>query len=296
MTDDHQPTYTLSRGTAPLLISIPHLGTRLPEEVRAQLSDIATVLQDTDWHLDRLYGFAAELGATVLQAEVSRYAIDLNRPPNDVSLYPGQTTTGLCPTETFHGEPLYRALPEAHADATAEANAPTAAEPAATSAMPQTITAAERERRLRTYWQPYHAALAAELGRLRAAHGAVLLWDAHSIASRLPRLFDGKLPDLNFGTADGKSCAASLIEGVRACTARYPFSQVLNGRFKGGYITRQYGEPARGIHAIQLEMSQCLYMNEAPPFAYQPEQAARVQPLLREMLNAALNVLPRLPT
>ena len=154
MTDDHQPTYTLSRGTAPLLISIPHLGTRLPEEVRAQLSDIATVLQDTDWHLDRLYGFAAELGATVLQAEVSRYAIDLNRPPNDVSLYPGQTTTSLCPTETFHGEPLYPALPEAHADATAEANATTAGEPAATSALPQTITAAERERRLRTYWQP----------------------------------------------------------------------------------------------------------------------------------------------
>ena len=278
MTDD-QPIYTLTRGTAPLLISIPHLGTRLPAEVRAQLTDVATVLQDTDWHLDLLYGFAAELGATVLQAEVSRYAVDLNRPPNDVSLYPGQTTTRLCPTETFHGEPLYLD-DEQDPDAIGQSHA---------------ITPAERERRLQTYWQPYHAALQAELGRLRSAHDNVLLWDAHSIASVLPRLFDGKLPDLNFGTAGGQSCATTLIEQVRACTERYPFSQVLNGRFKGGYITRHYGEPVRGIHAIQLEMSQYLYMSEDPPFSYRPDLAVRVQPLLREMLDVALTVLPRLP-
>ena len=273
---DPEPIYTLTRGTAPLLISIPHLGTRLPPEVRAHLTDVAAVLQDTDWHLDLLYEFAKALGATVLHAKISRYAVDLNRPPNDVSLYPGQTTTSLCPTETFHGEPLYRD----DADGS---------EPA------QALTASERERRLQTYWQPYHAALQAELGRLRRAHGNVLLWDAHSIASVLPRLFDGKLPDLNFGTADGKSCAPTLIQRVRACTERFAFSQVLNGRFKGGYITRQYGAPAHGIHAIQLELSQYLYMNEAAPFSYRPELAARLQPLLREMLQIALTVLPELP-
>jgi N-formylglutamate deformylase len=256
------PICLLHRGTAPLLISMPHLGTWLPPEVRTQLADVSAVLQDTDWHLDRLYSFAAGLGASVLQARVSRYAIDLNRPPSDESLYPGQTTTGLCPTETFRGEPLYR-------DGAA-------------------LDALERERRLEAYWHPYHAALRSELDRLRAVHGSVLLWDAHSIASVLPRLFDGRLPDLNFGTADGRSCDPSLIDCVLEAARPHPFTHVLNGRFKGGYITRHYGAPARGIHAIQLEMSQCLYMQERVPFDYLHDAAARVQPALRAMLEAAL--------
>jgi N-formylglutamate deformylase len=255
-------TYSLHTGTLPLLISIPHLGTQLPPAMAAQMTDAATITQDTDWHLDRLYGFARNMGASVLQAQVSRYVIDLNRPPSGESLYPGQTTTGLCPTETFHGAPLY--APGAEPDA------------------------AEQERRLQTYWLPYHQALSSELQRLKAAHGAVLLWDAHSIASVLPRLFEGQLPDLNLGTNSGQSCSAAVIDRVAAVAQASRFSHVVNGRFKGGYITRHYGQPAQNVHAIQLEMSQCLYMDEAAPFNYLEYKATSVQPVLQAMLQAAL--------
>jgi N-formylglutamate deformylase len=262
------PTYTLRQGTLPLLISIPHLGTELPAEFAAGMSGTAPVLQDTDWHLDRLYGFASGLGASVLQAKVSRYVIDLNRPPGGESLYPGQTTTGLCPTETFRGEPLYDPAPA-----------------------PDALQQADR---LARFWQPYHGALRAELDRLKAQHGAVLLWDAHSIASVLPRLFEGKLPDLNFGTADGRSCAPAIIDRVVAQARNSRFSQVLNGRFKGGYITRHYGVPAERVHAIQLEMGQDLYMLEDPPFTYLEHKATSVQPLLQKMLTEALEALATL--
>lgn len=262
------PTYTLRQGTLPLLISIPHLGTELPAEFAAGMSGTAPVLQDTDWHLDRLYGFASGLGASVLQAKVSRYLIDLNRPPGGESLYPGQTTTGLCPTETFRGEPLYDPAPA-----------------------PDALQQADR---LARFWQPYHGALRAELDRLKAQHGSVLLWDAHSIASVLPRLFEGKLPDLNFGTADGRSCAPAIIDRVVAQARNSRFSQVLNGRFKGGYITRHYGVPAERVHAIQLEMGQDLYMLEDPPFTYLEHKATSVQPLLQKMLTEALEALATL--
>lgn len=262
------PTYALRQGTLPLLISIPHLGTELPAEFAAGMSGTAPVLQDTDWHLDRLYGFAAGLGASVLQAKVSRYVIDLNRPPGGESLYPGQTTTGLCPTETFRGEPLYGQAPAPDAQQQAD--------------------------RLARYWQPYHDALRAELDRLKALHGTVLLWDAHSIASVLPRLFEGKLPDLNFGTADGRSCAPAIIERVVALARNSRFTQVVNGRFKGGHITRHYGVPAERVHAIQLEMGQDLYMLEEPPFTYLEHKATSVQPLLQQMLMAALDGLATL--
>jgi N-formylglutamate deformylase len=260
-------TYFVVRGTRPLLISIPHLGTELPDDITVQLTDAARVRRDTDWHLDRLYDFATELGATLLCARISRYAIDLNRPPGGESLYPGRTTTGLCPTETFPGEALYAPGREPNA--------------------------AEQSRRLQAYWQPYHDALSVELERLRRAHRTVLLWDAHSIASVLPRLFEGKLPDLNFGTVDGRSCNAGLLERVVAVARRSEFTWVENGRFKGGYITRRYGAPAQGVHAIQLEMCQSLYMQEDPPFAYLPEAAAKVQPLMRRMLEAGLDHLER---
>jgi N-formylglutamate deformylase len=259
------PIYTFRQGTLPLLISMPHLGTEVPPALAAVMADVAAVRQDTDWHLDRLYGFAAGMGASILQARVSRYVIDLNRPPDGQSLYPGQTSTGLCPTETFRGEPLYR--PGCAPDAAAQAG------------------------RLQTHWQPYHDRLRAELERLRALHGAVLLWDAHSIAGELPRLFDGALPELNFGTADGRSCAPAISEAVLGAARGSGFSQVLNGRFKGGHITRHYGAPGAGVHAIQLEMAQRLYMDEAAPFAYLPQRAERIQPLLRTMLGAALQQL-----
>ena len=256
------PVFALERGTRPLLVSMPHVGTALPPEVAARLGDAGPVLQDTDWHLDRLYDFAAALGASVLRAKVSRYAIDLNRPPTGESLYPGRTTTGLCPTETFRGVPLYR-----------DGRPPDAAEVA---------------RRLDAYWRPYHEALAAELERLRTAHGDVLLWEAHSIASELPRLFEGRLPDLNFGTADGASCDAALADAVIGVARGSPFSVVRDGRFKGGWITRRHGAPGRGVHAIQLELVQALYMDEAAPFDWLPATAARVQPWLRRMLETGL--------
>jgi N-formylglutamate deformylase len=255
-------TYALQQGTVPLLISIPHLGTELPTEFAGQMSDTAPIKQDTDWHLDRLYGFAAGLGASVLQAKVSRYVIDLNRPPSGESLYPGQTTTGLCPTETFRGEALY-----------------------GEHLQPDAVQQADR---LTRYWRPYHDALRTELDRLKSQHGAVLLWDAHSIASVLPRLFDGKLPDLNFGTADGRSCAPTIIDSVVAQVGATRFSHVVNGRFKGGYITRHYGSPADRVHAIQLEMGQDLYMREDPPFTYLEHKATSVQPPQQTMLQQAL--------
>lgn len=256
------PTYVFTSGTEPLLISIPHLGTEIPTELQAGMAEVAAIKQDTDWHLDLLYGFAKAMGASVIQAKVSRYVIDLNRPPNGESLYPGQTTTTLCPVDTFHGEPLY----------------PAGAAP----------DAAEQARRLSTYWQPYHQQIRQELDRLKTRHGAVLLWDAHSIASLLPRLFDGRLPDLNFGTADGRSCAPAILDAVLDVVRDGAFSHVVNGRFKGGYITRHYGQPEQDVHAIQLEMSQRLYMQEEAPFAYEPLKAQAIQTLLQQMLGTGL--------
>ncbi|TKC79249.1 N-formylglutamate deformylase [Trinickia terrae] len=260
--------YTLQRGEAPLLISIPHLGSRIPPELRPLYTNQALTVADTDWHLDRLYDFASELGATVLGAKLSRYVVDLNRPPNDESLYPGQTTTGLCPAETFRGEPVYRAGCEPDAQ--------------------------EKQRRVTHYWQPYHDRLHAELMRLRERHAHVLLWEAHSIASVLPRLFDGKLPDLNLGTQDGRTAAPALQTAAVAAAADSPFTWVANGRFKGGYITRHFGSPGNGVHAIQLEMCQSIYMSERSPFAYDEARAALVQPVLRRMLEGVLHALTAL--
>ena len=267
-TPDAVPPFRFLRGTRPVLLSIPHVGTHIPESLHGGYTPAALQRADTDWHLDRLYAFAHQFGASVLQATHSRSVIDLNRPPDDQNLYPGRITTGLCPTETFRGEPLY--LPGRAPDA------------------------AETARRLAQYWQPYHDALAAELERLKSLHGQVLLWDAHSIASRLPRLFEGQLPDLNLGTADGASCAAEVLAPVATIAQGSGFSAVVNGRFKGGHITRRYGQPAQGVHAIQLELCQHLYMDEDPPFDYRPERAERLQPTLVALFGAACDALAAL--
>jgi N-formylglutamate deformylase len=260
--------YSLDRGDAPLLISIPHLGTQIPKALSHLYTEEAQTLADTDWHLDRLYAFAKELNATVIGAKISRYVIDLNRPPNDESLYPGQTTTGLCPTETFRGEPVYK---------------------------PGCIPSdTERAARIAQYWQPYHNTLHTELNRLRERHASVLLWEAHSIASILPRLFDDKLPDLNLGTQDGRTCASTVQDAAIAAMSASPYTWIANGRFKGGYITRSIGAPSRGIHAIQLEMCQSTYMNEDAPFNYLSPKADAVQPTLRNMVVAALDAVKQL--
>ena len=254
--------YQFKAGSIPLLVSMPHVGTDIPDEVAACMTPAATDKQDTDWHLVRLYEFLGEMGASTLSARWSRYAIDLNRPPENTNLYPGQDTTGLCPVDTFHREPLYL-------DG-------------------RTPDEAEVRRRLAAYWKPYHDQLRAELDRLLALHGRVVLWDAHSIASVVPRFFEGKLPDLNFGTADGASCAQDLSDAiVSRALAQERFSVAVNGRFKGGHITRHYGRPAANLHAIQLEMCQSTYMDEEAPYGYRPDLAVQVQGVLREMTRAA---------
>lgn len=260
---DSNDVFTLQRGTVPLLVSMPHIGTAIPDALKPGYTDEALQVEDTDWHLHTLYDFLPALGASVIRPHYSRYVIDLNRPPDDAPMYPGASNTELCPTRFFSGEPLYRSGHEPDA--------------------------AERARRRETYWQPYHAALAAELARLKALHGYALLWDAHSIRSQIPWLFEGKLPDLNIGTASGASAHPAITDAVAAaCTPSPHITTAVNGRFKGGYITRHYGQPAGDVHAVQLEMCQSLYMQEVAPFAYNPTLAAKVQPLLREMVQGAL--------
>lgn len=256
--------FRLERGSTALLISMPHVGTVLPDALRERLVPRALACEDTDWHLEALYGdIARSLGASLIVPRHSRYLIDLNRPPEDAPMYPGAHNTELCPSRFFTGEPLY--LPGCEPDD------------------------AERQWRCETYWQPYHDALGAELARLRAIHGRVVLFDAHSIRSRLPWLFEGRLPDLNLGTASGKACDAGLREGLTSVLAgQTERDWVVDGRFKGGYITRHYGRPDLSQHALQLEMCQSCYMEESPPFAYSARLSAGIQPLLRRLLEAAL--------
>jgi N-formylglutamate deformylase len=261
--DMQTETFTLHRGTAPLLVSLPHDGSGVPGDIAARLTDSARKTPDTDWHVARLYSFARELGASMLVPNFSRYVVDLNRPPDDVSLYPGQNTTGLCPVVQFSGEPVYL-----------DGRQPT----------PDEIGG-----RVERYWRPYHDALRAEIDRIHAMHGRVLLWEGHSIkGSDLPFLFDGRLPDLNLGTAAGASCSPGLqsrLESTLVAQADYDY--IVNGRFKGGHITRHYGDPANGIDAVQLEISQRIYMDEAS-FEYDEEKARRAQAVIRKLLEAAL--------
>lgn len=263
--------YRLQQGRAPLLISLPHVGTEIPPAIAERLLPRALASEDSDWHLERLYGPLAEaLGASLIVPRYSRYVVDLNRPPDDRPLYPGAAGgTGLVPTRFFTSEPLYRA----------------GAEP----------DAAEVARRREAYWQPYHDALAAELARLRAEHGHALLFDGHSIRSELPWLFEGRLPALNLGTADGAACAQALTQRLAQVLAgQQRYSHVVNGRFKGGYITRHYGQPTQGVHAVQLEMCQRCYMDEArdPRQAYDETLAAEATALIERLLKEMLACRP----
>lgn len=219
----------IRRGEAPLVVSLPHTGTEIPQECETGLTSLWLARKDTDWWIERLYDFAADLDATIVRTAISRTVIDVNRDPSGVSLYPGQATTDLCPTTTFDGEPLYRPGAEPDAEAVAE-------------------------RRAR-FFEPYHDALRSEIERLRARHPVVVVYDCHSIRSVIPRLFEGTLPHFNIGTNDGTSCHPALAESVEAICASSGFTHVVNGRFKGGYITRSLGRPADGVHAIQMELA-----------------------------------------
>ena len=266
--DTTTDVYTLHRGTRPLLMSVPHCGTELPDDQRHRYVERAFDVEDTDWHLATLFGFVRELGASLIVPRWSRYLIDLNRPRENAPMYPGANNTELCPTRFFTGDPLHR-----------DGLAPDGAEIA---------------RRVQTYWQPYHDALRAELDRIRAAHGHAVLFDGHSIKSELPWLFDGRLPDLNLGTASGESCAPSLrAELTRVLEQQSNFSCVVDGRFKGGHITRHYGRPGDRVHAVQLEMCWSCYMSaEARPFALDAPRAATLRPVLHALAAAMLAWAP----
>lgn len=254
--------FHFTAGKLPLLVSIPHAGTQLTPEVDAGLSEAARGLPDTDWHIPLLYDFVRDLGASVLIGHYSRFVIDLNRPPDNQPLY-STATTGLYPETLFDGTPTFKPG--------------------------MTPDSAARQRYLETIWQPYHQQIQQELARLKAEHGYALLFDAHSIASVIPRLFDGQLPDLNIGTNDGTSCSAASIAAIeQVCAAQSDYSWVVNGRFKGGYITRAYGQSAQGVQAVQLELAQLNYMDEAPPFAWQQDRATRLQHVLKPLLQAFL--------
>jgi N-formylglutamate deformylase len=260
-------TFALYRGTTPLLISFPHVGTEIPAALQPRYMPRALAAEDTDWFVDRLYAFAAELGAGLLVPRFSRYVIDLNRPSDNRPMYAGQNNTELCPTRHFSGDAIYRA-----------------------GCAPDE---AEIRQRVAVYWQPYHDALAAELKRLHGEHGHAVLFDAHSIKSELPWLFEGQLPHMNLGTAGGASCAPALEHRLAAVFAAQPdYSFVVNGRFKGGQITRGYGRPAEGLHAVQLEMCWRAYMDETPPFVWHAGKAAAVTPLLQALVRSMIDWRP----
>jgi N-formylglutamate deformylase len=271
MTSVHLPWLEIKRGEAPLIVSLPHTGTGIPDEYASGLMSAWLARKDTDWWIERLYDFAGDLGATVIRTTISRTVIDVNRDPSGVSLYPGQATTELCPTTTFDGEPLYLSGLEPTADAVADRRA--------------------------KFFEPYHDALGTEIERLRAHHSNIVVYDCHSIRSVIPRLFENTLPQFNLGTNDGVTCASVLSMEIEQICAASGFSHVTNGRFKGGYITRTAGRPEAGVHAVQMELACRGYMREPLgdvadgrwPTAYDEAYAAPLRSVLVRILEACLN-------
>lgn len=249
-------TYDFTEGHLPLLISMPHVGTALPPDIEACLTEAAKAVPDTDWYVERLYNFAGDMGASLLRANFSRTVVDLNRGVERVALYPGKSETTLCPLTTFDNEDIY-AGPKPDVQ--------------------------EIRRRIQNYWQPYHDKIRKELDRLHAKFGYALLWDAHSIKTIVPRFFDGKLPDLNIGTGNGSACPEIIAQAIIAQKGQ--FSTVLNGRFKGGYITRHYGTPDQNITAVQMEISQDNYMDGND---FSESKAEQLRPVLKNMIQTYL--------
>jgi formiminoglutamase len=254
----------VTRGDGPIVLGMPHTGTHVPAEIWDRLNGRGRELADTDWHIQRLYAGLLD-DVTVVRATFHRYVIDANRDPSGRSLYPGQNTTGLVPQTDFDGRAIWRTPPDA----------------------------SDIEARRAAWHAPYHAALEAELARVRAERGIAVLYDCHSIRSRIPFLFEGVLDDFNIGTNDGKSCAADVTATAEAvCRAAPGYTTAVNGRFKGGWTTRHYGRPAESWHAIQMELAQATYMQEAPPWSYVPARADAVRAQLGRVL-AGLNALAR---
>ncbi len=251
--------FSFHAGDTPLLVSVPHDGWQIPPDIVEAMSENGRGIPDTDWHVAQLYEFVRDRGASMIVANYSRYVVDLNRPADDAAMYEGQLATGICPTTTFAGDAIYHDQPRI-----------------------------DNRARVATYWRPYHDRLAEVLAELRQRHGYALLWDAHSITSRVPRLFDGELAVLNVGTWDGRSCAASFAEAIMTVAKGSEYDAVLNGRFKGGHTTRFYGDPGANVHAIQLELAQRAYMHERT-LAYDRDKAVKLRVTLERMLDAYLD-------
>ncbi|WP_422384093.1 N-formylglutamate deformylase [Roseibium album] len=257
----------VTRGDGPLVLGVPHSGTYIPEDILERLNSLGQKRADTDWHVDRLYSDLLP-GATMVRANFHRYVIDANRDPEGVSLYPGQNTTTLCPTTDFDGKPIYHEGQEPNAG--------------------------EIESRRLAWHAPYHAALRAELERVRAKHGVAILYDCHSIRSVVPFLFEGTLADFNTGTNNGVTCAPEFETAVFDRTRNADgYSAVLNGRFKGGWTTRHYGRPSEGFHAIQMELAQKTHLaTEDLPFDYDADKARRLRSHLKDILAALEAIAP----
>lgn len=254
-------SYDLIKGKVGVLISMPHNGQEIPDDIASTMTNIALKVPDTDWYMDRLYDFAQDLGVSIIKPTYSRYVIDLNRNIDGINLYPGANSTELCPTTAFDLSPLYK-----------------------TGQKPDE---SEIQRRINLYWRPYHEAISATLAEMRSQFDHVILLDAHSIMSEVPRFFEGQLPDFNFGSANGASCRIELIDKIKQLDLS-PYSSVVNGRFKGGYITRAYGCPENRVHAVQLELSQHTYMNE-PSDQYNVQKATKVKEKLQGFVQCLVD-------
>lgn len=254
------PLFELVRGDAPVIVNVPHAGTHVPPALAGRLTAAARAVPDTDWHVEKLYAFAPRLGVTMMHATHSRYVVDLNRDPAGVALYAGADNTELCPTRTFDNEAIYVGHPPDRDEVAA---------------------------RTREWFDPYHAVLTQEIDRIRRRHGYAILLDGHSIRAEVPRFFAGRLPDLNLGTAGGVSCDPSLQAlAAQVLAGDSRFTSIVNGRFTGGWITRRHGAPATGVHALQLEMAQAAYMDEAPPYRWSAERGAGLAALLEELVRS----------
>jgi N-formylglutamate deformylase len=248
-------TFEFAKGSIPILVSMPHNGIALPPEMTAKMTSSALKLVDTDWYMDKIYAFASEMGCSVINPIYSRYVIDLNRPEDDVSLYPGADVTELCPTTQFDKQPIY--------------------------IKGQQPDQCEVEKRVETYWRPYHQKLSETLKQMKLQHGFVLLFEAHSIKSIVPRFFEGQLPDFNFGNYNLQSSSNELTTVIENWQSQ-AYTKVINGRFKGGYITRHYGAPENNIDSLQLELSQATYMNETL-LQYNAAKATEVIDVLKDL-------------
>lgn len=258
------PDYIYHEGDAPVVLTLPHVGTHIPRDIAEDMTLEGREMPDNDQHLETLWRFAREKGVTTLQGNWCRYVVDLNRDPDGRELYEGMQNTELCPLLRYDNHRIYN----------------TAADP----------DAREITHRIPRYWQPFHARLIAALAKKRKKHGYVILLDAHAVKSEIPRLFEGRLPDINIGTNDGRSADPALADALMACLHRRgdQYSSILNGRFIGGFITRHYGVPAAQIHAVQILLAKKIYMQEAPPYALHAGLAERLQPFLEEFLDTAL--------